>query len=173
VFSLSPSGLKRITHVENDQPRSELWLVAWRMAEDHPVAGVGLNNFQHRAGDYVRRPGALRNVELYADRQLLAHNSVLEILAGTGLPGALLYVGLLAACVAAALRAARRFDARREPASADLARAIAVATIAMLSASAFLSIPTDQRTWLLLALGPTLLGIASRAPRWAPSASTR
>ena len=172
VFSLSPSGWKRITHVENDQPRSELWLVAWRMSEDHPVAGVGLNNFEHRAGDYVRRPGTLRNVELIADRPLLAHNSFLEVLADTGFVGALMYIGFLVGCLAATLRAARRFDVRGETVLAELARAIAIAIVAMASASAFLSIPTDQRTWLLLALGPTLLGIASRAPRWTPSAST-
>jgi O-antigen ligase len=190
VFSASPGGWHRISQVESDQPRSELWLVAWRMSQDHPLIGVGLNNFSGEAGNYVRRPGTLRNVELIADRPLLAHNSFLEVQADTGLIGLVMYVGFSLSCLGAALAAARRFEARAERSLAELSRATAVAIIAMLSASVFLSIATDERTWLLLALGPTLLGIASRggrdaapapsgersptavAPAWPPSTST-
>jgi O-antigen ligase len=164
-FSISPNGWHRVIHVQGDEPRSELWLVAWRMAQDHPLLGVGLHNFTAQAGGYVQRPGALRYVDLIADRPLLAHNSYLEMLADTGVVGLLLYAGFALACLRAALLAARRFDRDDRDWLAGLSRATTVAIIAMLSASAFLSNATDQRTWLLLALGPTLLAIATGG-RW-------
>jgi O-antigen ligase len=113
----------------------------------------------------VQQPGALRYVDLIADRPLLAHNSYLEVLADTGVVGLLLYACFALACLRAALLAARRFDRDDRDWLAGLSRATAVAIIAMLSASAFLSNVTDERTWLLLALGPTLLAIATGS-RW-------
>jgi O-antigen ligase len=165
IFSFSPGGWERVRSVEDDEPRSELWLVAWRVAQEYPLTGVGLNNFTAEAGDYVREPGELRYVELIADQQAVVHNSVLQLLADTGLIGLALYACLVVACLRAALQAARRFDADGQDALAGLARSAAVAIIAMLSVSLFLSNVSDQRTWLLLALGPTLLAIAA-GPAW-------
>lgn len=161
IFSASPSGWERITSVQDDEPRSELWLVAWRMSRDHPVTGVGLNNFTAEASNYVREPGSLRYVDLIADRPHVVHNSILQILADTGVVGLVLYSCFALACLRTALLAARRFDAHDRDGLAGLARATAVAIVAMLAVSLFLSNVTDERTWLLFALGPTLLSIAT------------
>jgi O-antigen ligase len=161
IFSFSPAGWERVVRVQGDEPRSEQWLVAWRMAQDHPMAGVGLNNFSAEAKRYVREPGTLRYVDLIADQRSPVHNSLLQLLADTGLIGAILYVCFILACLRATLLAAKRFDVQDREELAGLARATAVAIIAMISASMFLSNVTDQRTWLLFALGPTLLSIAT------------
>ena len=171
IFSVSPSGWQRLTSVQDDEPRSELWLVAWRMAEDHPVTGVGLNNFSAQASDYVREPGSLRYVDLIADQPHVVHNSALQVLADTGVIGLILYATFALSCLGAAVRAARVFDADRRTEAAGFARATAVAIVAMISVSLFLSNVTDERTWLLLALGPTLLAIAT-GQGWRRSTST-
>ena len=160
LFSVSPSGWQRVTQVQDDEPRAELWLVAWRMSQDHPLTGVGLNNFTARASDYVREPGQLRYVDLIADRPHVVHNSALQVLADTGLIGLLLYATFALACLRSALMAARRFERRDRDGLASLARAVSIATIAMLAVSLFLSNVTDERTWILFALGPTLLALS-------------
>ena len=45
IFALWPAGWDRVTGFDEPQPRSELWLVASRIVSDHPLTGVGLNNF--------------------------------------------------------------------------------------------------------------------------------
>jgi O-antigen ligase len=171
IFSVSPSGWQRLTQVEDDEPRSELWLVAWRMSKDHPVTGVGLNNFSAQASDYVREPGSLHYVDLIADDPHVVHNSALQVLADTGAIGLVLYATFALSCLAAAIHAGRRFEAARRMQAAGFARSVAVAIVAMLSVSLFLSNVTDERTWLLLALGPTLLAIAT-GQGWRRSTST-
>jgi O-antigen ligase len=165
IFTVSPTGWERVTSVQDAEPRSELWLVAWRMAKDHPLTGVGLDNFTAEASGYVQEPGLLHYVDLIADRPHVVHNSLLQLLADTGLVGLMLYACFAFVCLRAALLAAKCFDAQDQAPLAGLSRATAVATIAMISVSLFLSNAPDRRTWLLLALGPTLLSLAIGA-RW-------
>src|SRR5439155_658294 len=57
-FATTPGAWQRVTTF-NDQGsgRSTIWRIAVRVAEDHPVTGAGLANFQVVSKDYVRRPG--------------------------------------------------------------------------------------------------------------------
>lgn len=165
IFALWPAGWDRVTGFDEPQPRSELWLVATRIASDHPLTGVGLNNFTAESPRYVREPGALKYVEVIADKPLVVHNTPLQLVVDTGPLGLILYASIALLCLRAALLAAKRFDARGQDALAGFSRATAVAIIAMLAVSFFLSNGSDLRTWLLFALGPTLLSIATRAPR--------
>jgi O-antigen ligase len=160
----SPGALQRVTAFNaGGDGRAELWTVAWRMAGDHPVAGVGLASFQADAKGYVREPGTLQFVRLVVDQPHVAHNLYLQQLAETGVVGLALLAAIIAASFGAATRAARRFDELGDPALAALARASLVATIGFLTASLFISDGTDKRLWILLALGPTLWVIARRA----------
>jgi O-antigen ligase len=160
-FLASPSAFDRATSFDAaGTGRSELWTAAWRMAGDHPVAGVGLNDFQSEARNYTREPGSLRFVRLIVDEPHVAHNLYLQQLAETGIVGLGLLLAVVGACLAAAGRAARQFDARGDPALAALARASSVAIIGFLTASLFVSDGSDKRLWIILALGPALLGAA-------------
>jgi O-antigen ligase len=159
----SPGGLSRVTAFNaGGDGRAELWTLAWRMARDHPVAGVGIAAFQTDAKDYVREPGALQFVRLVVDQPHVTHNLYLQQLAETGVVGLALLLVIVGACLGAAVRAARCFDARGDPALAALARAAVVAIVGFLTASLFISDGTDERLWILLALGPALAIVAGR-----------
>lgn len=170
-FAAYPSAWTRVTSFDDGgNGRSELWHVAERMSTDHPVTGVGLNNFRARSAAYVQEPGSLEYVRLIVERPHVVHNMYLELLAETGVIGFLLYMSVVAACLNALRRAARRFDVLRERSLALMARAALVGCMAMLTAGVFISYAGDARMWVLLSLGPAMLAIASRAgpPRRAP-----
>ena len=162
-FATNPDAWERTTSFDDGGAgRSELWQVAWKMTGDHPVVGVGLNNFRTRSSEYVREPGSLSDVALIAERPRVVHNLYLELLAETGVIGLVIYVGAVLACMLAAARAARRFDDFGNAGMASMARATLVGVIAMLCAGFFISYATDARLWFLLGLGPALLALARR-----------
>ena len=78
--------------------RYDFWVVAWDVFGEHPVRGVGADGFQPY---YLRRGKSL-------ERPRYAHSLELGVLAQTGLVGALLVFGALAAFAAAAFRAIRK-----------------------------------------------------------------
>jgi len=161
-FTASPTAWNRIVTTELEGTgRADLWTVGWRMFRDHPVAGVGMHNYSIRAGDYVREPGTLESVELIADRPHEPHNVFLGLLAETGIVGLLLYLMLVLACLAAMRRSIRAFEALGEHDLTDLSRAVLVATIGALTASVFIPNGGDKRLFVLMALGPAMLGIAA------------
>ena len=173
AFLNVPDAWDRVTDFNEDNGRSSLWIVGARMWEDHPVGGVGLNNFVVHSADYVREPGTLENTELVVERPHVPHNTYLQILAEAGIVGLALFIAFCFGCVRAAILAARRFESRGEWGLGALTRGIVVASLSILAASMFLSAATDKRLWLLLALGPVLLGLASRTKPGFASAAAR
>jgi O-antigen ligase len=156
--STEPGALKRITNVsDGGSGRSDLWRVAWRMTEDHPLVGVGLGNFPAQSPLYVREPGELVAVGQIVETKQRTHNTYLEMLSETGIVGLLLFLLVLGSALGAATVAVRRLQAAGERVAADLIRGVLVASLAALAASAFLSNGSDKRLWLLLALGPGVL----------------
>ena len=164
-FHYTPDAWDRVTSFDGGgNGRSDLWRVAGRMVVDRPVIGVGLDNFQAHAADYVNDPGNLEFVELIAEKPHVVHNAYLQILAEAGLIGLAAFLLVALMCVRAASHAARRFDELGEGSLAAFARAVLVASLGMLAASCFLSNGPDKRLWLLLALGPAALAAALRSP---------
>jgi O-antigen ligase len=161
-FTASPTAWTRIVTTKLEGTgRADLWTVGLRMFRDHPVAGVGMHNYSIRARDYVREPGSLESVELIADRPHEPHNVFLGLLAETGIVGLMLYLAVVLACLAAMRRSIRAFEALGERGLTDLSRAVLVATIGALIASAFIPNGGDKRLFVLMALGPAMLGIAA------------
>lgn len=165
TFVNAPAAWDRVTNFNNDNGRSDLWTVGWRMGKDHPILGVGLNNFREQSANYVRQPGTLEHVQLIVDRPSFTHNTYLQLFAEEGIVGLALFLALVWACLYSAYSAAERFERRGERDLSTLARAVLVATVSMLAAGMFLSSAVDQRLWLLLALGPALLTLAERDVR--------
>ena len=164
-FASAPAAWERVTDWDGGGTgRAELWTVGWRMFEDEPITGVGLNNFREESQRYVREPGPLEFVHLIAERPGVVHNSFLQQLAETGIVGLLLYLAAVGACLSALWRAVKRFEAAAEPLLAALSRSVIVAAAGLLAASFFLSNPTDARLWILLGLGPALYGVSRRSP---------
>jgi O-antigen ligase len=162
-FTTSPAAWHRISHFDaTGTGRTDLWRVAWQAGKDHPIVGVGLNNYRAVSGRYVRRPGALHSVALIVEKPHVVHNAYLQLFAETGIIGLGLFLSIVIGCLLAAFRAALRFDELNERGLAGLARGVLVGTIGMLAASFFLSDGSDPRLWVLLALGPALLALASK-----------
>jgi len=165
-FALNPLALQRVTTLDGGgNGRAQLWDIAWLVARDHPLGGVGTGNFVEVERDYLREAEPQRFSELIAERPHVVHNLYLQTLAETGVVGLVLLLALIVALLRTFLRAARRFDDLGDGAMASLARALFVALIGMLTASFFLSNGTDRRYWILFALGPAMLSVAARDAR--------
>jgi O-antigen ligase len=163
LLSATPGAWERLTNADDQgNGRVGLATVAVRMVEDHPALGVGLGNFPVHSPAYVREPGSMAFVDLIAERGLPVHNAYLQLVVEAGPVALLLFLLLCAACLRAALRAARRFEAAGMHDLATLSAAVLVAGSAALSASIFLSNASDVQLWLLLAAGPALDRLAPR-----------
>ena len=91
--------------------RYDFWRVALIEFRDHPVGGVGADNF---AEDYVQRRRS-------REEPLFPHSLELRVLAQTGLVGALLFAGFVVAAVWAVAPVFRRTDLAAGVARAGLA----------------------------------------------------
>jgi O-antigen ligase len=161
-FTSYPKAFDRLVASEGSSGRADIWHVAWRVTADHPLAGVGLNNFTVYSPRYVRQPGALNNVDLIAERPHAVHNTFLQMLTETGIVGLGLLLAGIAASLGAAWKAASIFERRGDEALGTLSRSVLVAAIAVLMAGFFVSLGSEPMVWLLLALGPALLAVANR-----------
>jgi O-antigen ligase len=163
-FASSPAAWQRVTTF-NDQGsgRSDIWRVALRVGEAHPVTGAGLANFSVVSKDYVRRPGSLKSLALVVDRPHVAHNLYLETWSDTGFVGLALLMLFMGGCLLAAWRAGMRFERAGNPDLEALSRAVFVGGVAFMIAAIFISAGEDKRLWILLALGPALQAVALRA----------
>jgi O-antigen ligase len=164
-----PGAIARITDLGGGSSgRSDLWRVGWQVFKAHPLAGVGIGNFQVVESHYTLAPGAITRIQYLVDVPHLVHNTYLQLLAETGIIGLGLYLLVLTCCVRATWSAVRRFESigwRRE---ADLARAVLMGVVGMSVALFFISYGDDVRLWVLLAMGPALATFAARAVRQAP-----
>jgi O-antigen ligase len=159
-FAASPSAFHRVTSFgSGGTGRTTLWEVAWRIAADHAPVGVGLDNFRVVSQDYVRRPGMLRYVSQIESPHVV-HDTYLQLLAETGVPGLGLFLTAVIAALAAAHRAARQFARAGRHDLAGLARAVLLATVGILAAQLFQSNGYDMFLWILLGLGPALLAVS-------------
>lgn len=164
LLATTPGALTRITNLGGGTSgRSDLWRVAWQVFTGHPLFGVGAGNFVVIESHYVLQPGSISRIQYLTSAPHLVHNSYLQLLAETGLVGLIGYLAVVIVCLRAAWKAAQRFEALGRVDYADLTRALMTGTIGMLAALFFISDGDDMRLWVLLALGPVLLGAASRA----------
>ncbi len=145
-----------------NEGRVTIWGVAWRMAEDHPVRGVGAGNFSANSIAYVLQPGMAPRSDLIVNNPSVVHNTYLETMAELGLIGAGLYVALIGFCVGALFKAARTFARLGDLTMELLSRGLIAALVGVLVSDFFISDQFSKALWLLLALGPAMLLIARR-----------
>jgi len=101
-----------------NQDRLDIWRTAVAIIKDHPVVGVGVNNFREA---YMAYPHARNPVQ----EQPFAHNVFLEFGAATGVPGLVLVGWVIAAGIANGLYA-RRLESMEGISATSLAAFVAV-----------------------------------------------
>ena len=167
----SEAARDRITETDGGSGRTDIWSVGWRMVEDHPVRGVGGGNFKISSIHYLlAAPGALEFDQYIVDQPSVAHNAYLQVLAETGVIGLALFLTAVVACIACAAKAMRRLRRRGDQEGALLAAGVIAGSVALLAGFFFLSEEHSKHLWLLLALGPAILGAARRSEELEPGA---
>jgi O-Antigen ligase len=112
-----PAGVMRM-------PRSVLWQTALDIASDHPLLGIGPDNFRHTYG---------RRLGLAAwDERVHANNSYIEVLAGMGIVGVAALGWLTIAALRSGVSLLRRSPDTRLPiVAASSAACLAIGTHAL------------------------------------------
>jgi O-antigen ligase len=163
-----PEARERITKTSEGETqvkegRTTLWQVAERIVKAKPITGVGANNFQDNAHKYVlTQPGPLARTDLVIASPRVVHNTYLGMGAELGLVGLGLFIVVVLFCIGSTIRAARFFSALGDRGGEALARGLAVGLIGTLVADFFISEEYNKPLWLLLGLGPAILGVAQR-----------
>jgi hypothetical protein len=140
--------------VQRQPARLALWRAAGRMWLEHPLLGVGPDNFRHIYGRYL-------DLEQF-DRRIHANSLYLETLATLGLAGALALAGLVGALGWTAWRGWHAPPLRADPAARALAAGLLAALAAFLLHGLFDYFleftPTYTLFWLLAGAAAGLLG---------------
>jgi O-antigen ligase len=164
-FYASNDASSRVTSFGRGTGRADIWTVGWRMVQAHPIRGVGVGNYQTASIHYLLEPGSILRDEFIVDTPKVAHNTYLQVLAELGTVGAALFIAIIGFSLLCILRAARIFERLGDSDMELLSRALLVALCGVLAADFFISEEFSKQLWLLLGLGPALLGIAkARAP---------
>lgn len=147
--------------------RLDLWYVAWRAHEQHPVLGLGAGNFKPESVDLLtREPGVeLIQSHLLDSSGIEVHNVYLEALSELGPLGAALFVGTLLVTLAGLGAAARASPSRPEIA------ALVPMLLAYLAGATFLSIVNSKLLWLLVGVNAALWATRPVRVRTAPDES--
>ena len=131
--------------------RMKIWQRGIGYMLEYPVFGVGANNFNAAEGTlspFAQRQQLGRGVKWNA-----AHNSYVQIGAELGIPGLLMFVGMIAAAFVALKKSSRRLASadRRHP-GRELTQAITAALIGFVVGAVFLSLAYSEILFTLLAL---------------------
>jgi O-antigen ligase len=152
---------ERVLTSRGGNGRAELWKIGMRIVRANPVGGVGAGNFPAGSRQYDLQPGELRNAQMvFTSEPFPAHNTYLQTAAEEGIPGLLMLLVILLACMRSALRAAAIAARRRDITLEAFSRAVFLALVGMLTAEFFISKMHSKLVWVLLALCPALLATA-------------
>ncbi len=157
-------------NLTSEEGRLKVWKRGLGYMIDHPVLGVGGQNFPVAEGTIS--PLAKLQERGTGVRWGAAHNTFLQVGAELGLPGLLLFIGVIVTAFRS-LRRVTRVAARDGPAAANLSRfaqTLTAALIGFVTGSFFLSLAYHDILYTLVAFTLALARIA-RGSRF-PSATT-
>lgn len=162
VVFASASVKERATSISSSSSagRTDAWQVALAMAKDHPIVGVGLDNYPVVQSRYINGTLNLTDIILFRRLHLEAHNTYLQLLAEVGVIG----LGLFAALVFGPLRTALQIGgAARSRSLEALSRGYVVGMIGLLTSYFFLSGLYEKQLWLLLGVLAVIPRVVRRA----------
>jgi putative inorganic carbon (hco3(-)) transporter len=159
LVSLLPGGERITGERDASLKRREIqMLMAVYMFADHPVLGVGADNYVPLFPEYVRMYGS--DVD---DGQRNAHSYYLEIAAEHGLVGLITVGGIMVLAVHSLRQARRRFDSLGDRRMAELTSALLIAFIGYAVSAAFLHGDYTRFLWLQVDLAAVAAVVAWRA----------
>ncbi len=162
-FAIAPLAARQRVTSSTTSGRSDIWHVALRMVDAHPLIGSGSGNFQQAAIHYVQGIGSITNANLIVDVPHVAHNIYLELLADLGIPGLLAFLGVVVCSMLAVAKAAHRFERQGDTEMELVARCLLLSLVAFMSADFFLSGEFSKQLWLTFALCPAVLALSGGA----------
>ncbi|MGH2869902.1 MAG: O-antigen ligase family protein [Solirubrobacteraceae bacterium] len=160
---IAPLAARQHLSSSNSTGRTDLWRVGLRMFKANPVTGVGSGNFPTAAIHYVQQAGPLTRADLIVAVPHVTHNMYLDVADELGVPGMLALLAIAGGSMAAALRAAKRYERAGDVQFELMSRALVLAILGMLVADVFLSGQYSKQLWLLLALPLPLLALAPKS----------
>ena len=122
--------------------RIQLWSVAWKMWQEHPVLGVGIGQYRAVADQYIF--GGVGNI---------THNTYLSFLAETGLVGFVVFVSLPLAIFVRVLRSKARGN--------TFAPLLALGLAAVAVQAFTLNLENSRAVWALLGISAALCDLAA------------
>lgn len=137
-------------------------IVAVRMFQDHPITGIGPDQYVPRYIAYAPEVG------LDEREQREPHNSYLGMAAESGALGLIAFLAMIGTALGCGLAACRRLHARGRAAEARLAAALACGLVGYALTALFLDQAFPQFLWLALGLLAAVYALARGAP--APAA---
>ena len=128
-------------------------MAAWLMFLDHPIVGVGVENYPVYYQNYSRRLGLDPRIE-----ERHAHNLYLQVAAETGLAGIFVFGYLIKTMLQGMLDSWRKLKLRRRYSDADLVLSMATGVVGYLAAAMFIHSAYPRYFWVLA-------GVALAIPR--------
>jgi O-antigen ligase len=155
----APTALARVTAFSSGggSGRTDLWNVGARVAENHPVVGVGIGNFQAVESRYAFGTFNLPRFDLVSNTPTVVHNMYLNVLAELGIVGLVLFVVVIAYALHAACAGVWAFERTNDLEMEMLGRGFVVGVIGLLASDIFLSAQYEKPL-------PFLLGAIAAIP---------
>lgn len=145
--------------------RLQIWERGLGYMLTHPVLGVGAANFstaEGRISPHARLQERGRGVKWQA-----AHNAFVQVGAELGIPGLILFVGMIGSSFVALAAVRRRPDAGRAP--PQLAQALTAALLGFAVGAFFLSLAYAEMIYTLVALAAGLYKVVVAVPAARPA----
>lgn len=133
--------------------RTNVWAGAWTSIKERPVLGLGYGSFITEANQLMlRTPGVNLKDMTLRPRGLYAHSAYIETAAEIGIPGLIIYVGMLLATTLALWRSAVRARDIGATYLMRIANASIVSLVGWCIASLFASSETARPQWILIGM---------------------
>ena len=134
--------------------------VGWLMFRDHPLIGVGYENFPEHYLEYSSLLGLDDRLEARS-----AHSLYLQLAAETGIIGLLIFGTMVAVIFIGLLQAEKKFERMGEHGYAEMSNAFMIGLIGYMTAATFLHAAYPRYMWLLFGIAFAIPNVAANELR--------
>lgn len=157
AWHLLPEEQKERFEASGEDPTSMqrllYWEHGWQMMKDHPFLGVGYFNFP----PYFTRFHAEDLILPQLERAELPHNIFIQVGTDTGFIGLSIFIGMIAGCYLAMLRAGAAARGRGDPFVENITKGMNLALIGYVIAGQFVTVAYYPYLWIHLVFATAIL----------------